>query len=315
MKRIAILGTAPTSRDLAPFDDLEWDIWVCSAGNQGLVKRVSRWFELHAIVELVAPENSGWALPHFAWLNAQTFPITMQEKNDLIARAEPFKLLEKNFGADSLEARFRKPGFDLLNWISSSVVMMIAQALVEIDAAGGGEIAIFGVDMAADQEHYTSQKAGCWRMLEIAAERGVSVKIPRESSLGRRAPIYGYNEATPMGRRMNAVKHMVLTKRAEMVAMRDRMISEITYFDGALEQINYFIRTWVDGSDAELDVGLSAIEAKAATVIEPLAAPTVFGNAAPSNERGPEVVAESAAVYVDRFLPSTEHVLEFKAAG
>lgn len=332
MKRIAILGTAPTSRDLAPFDDPEWDIWVCSAGNQGLIKRVTRWFELHALVELVAPENAVWALPHFTWLNSQTFPIFMQEKNDLIPRAEPFKMFEKNWGADSLEAKFRKPGFDLLNWVSSQITMMLAHAIAEITEAGQGEIAIFGVDMAADQEFYTQQKAGCWRMLEIAAERGIPVKIPRESCLGRRPPIYGYNEATPMGRRMNSVKHMVMGKRAEMDALRTRYNMEIAYFDGALEQINYFIRTWVDGSDAELDIG--PVEARIAAMpappvpIEMFAPSAIYAEPAPlfagGNDKGPELVKTPELVtgpegepqpkpqpYVDRFAPSTVNVAEF----
>src|SRR5215467_5742575 len=32
-EKVAIIGTAPSSRMLAPFNDPTWDIWVCSPGN------------------------------------------------------------------------------------------------------------------------------------------------------------------------------------------------------------------------------------------------------------------------------------------
>src|SRR5215467_9147402 len=32
-EKVAIIGMAPSSRMLAPFNDPTWDIWVCSPGN------------------------------------------------------------------------------------------------------------------------------------------------------------------------------------------------------------------------------------------------------------------------------------------
>src|SRR3954468_23311721 len=43
-KKVAILGTAPSSRMLAPFNDPEWQIWSCSPGNMGCIPRFDRWF-------------------------------------------------------------------------------------------------------------------------------------------------------------------------------------------------------------------------------------------------------------------------------
>lgn len=237
--KIAIIGTAPTSRALAPYDDPSWDIWACSPGNQGAVlPRVSVWFELHAIVDLVSPESRSWAAPYVEWLKHQSFPIYMQEKNDLVPQAVPFPMHEM------VEAFGR-------NWFTSSIAWMMALAIAQKPE----HIGIFGVDMAADQEHYSAQKSGCLRFIEIAQERGIRVSIPRESCLGKSAPLYGYSEATPFGRRLNVTEYMVANRRAEMAAEFARLQKEIAFYDGALEQIRYIKRTWLDGTEVELNLG------------------------------------------------------------
>src|SRR5713226_4715918 len=45
--KIAMIGTAPSSRMLAPFNDPSWKIWACSPGNMNALPRVDTWFELH----------------------------------------------------------------------------------------------------------------------------------------------------------------------------------------------------------------------------------------------------------------------------
>ncbi len=273
MRKVAIIGTAPLSRDLAPYQDKDWEIWVCSAGNVGAagVTRVTRWYELHAITELEAPENKSWAGPYLRWIREQTFPIYMLEKNDHVPQAMIFPGKE-------LLARFGR------EWFSSSVAWMQAHAIHEqVD-----EIAIFGVDMAADHEHYTGQRAGCRRFIEIAKEHGINTTIPWESCLGNPPPVYGYCEATPMGRRINVTEAMLVQKRAEIAQNEERMRMEKCFFDGALEQLRYFKRTFLDGADAFDHIGLSKDldEAAKASVNNqlgsaPMAVPT-NGSIAPS---------------------------------
>ena len=40
--KVALIGTAPSSRDLAPFNDLSWKIWGCSPGCWASAPRASR---------------------------------------------------------------------------------------------------------------------------------------------------------------------------------------------------------------------------------------------------------------------------------
>ncbi len=242
MRKVAIIGTAPLSRDMAPFDDNEYEIWVCSAGNIGQpgLKRITRWFELHAIVELEAPENKSWATNYLKWLREQPFPVWMLEKNDLVPQAQVFP-------GQELIAEFGR------EWYTSSIAWMQALAIWEkVD-----EIGIFGVDMAADHEHYTGQRAGCRRFIEIAADRGIQTRIPWESCLGNPPPIYGYWEATPMGRRMNVTEQMLRSKRAELATNEERLRCEKCFFDGAIEQLSYFKRTFADGLSAFQHMGLA----------------------------------------------------------
>lgn len=240
--QIALVGTAPLSRDVCPFNDPAWTIWACSGGNMGnVLPRIDAFFELHALVDMTAPENHGNALPLYAWLRTQSFPVYMQEKNALVPQAIPFP-------RDAMLKKFGR------NWFTSTVAWMFAYALCQIEAAGHAEneIGLFGVDMASHMEHYTAQRAGCTRFIEIAEERGIKVIVPFESCLASPTPLYGYSEATRFGRRLNATQHQLRSARAEMIGRRDKLNTEIAYFDGALEQIGYMIRTWTDGGDAEV---------------------------------------------------------------
>src|SRR5262245_29911805 len=76
--KIAIVGTAPSSRGLAPFNDPSWQIWVCSPGNMNAVPRVDAWFEIHS--NLLWPECRSYGEPYVNWLRQQTFPIYMQDQ-------------------------------------------------------------------------------------------------------------------------------------------------------------------------------------------------------------------------------------------
>jgi hypothetical protein len=260
MRKVVILGTAPLSKDKAPFDDPSYEIWVCSGGNMGSAKRVTHWFELHALVELNAPENQGWCVPYMEWLRKQPFPVWMLEPNDLV----PQHLI---FPARELLAEFGR------EWFTSSIAWMIAFAVAQkVD-----EIAIFGVDMASDHEYYTTQRAGCRRWIEIAQGRGIKVTIPWDSCLGNPPPIYGLSEATPFGRRVNVTETLLQQQRVERVQQEERAKQERIFFDGALEQLRYFKRTFLDGSDCfQHIVGLPpAMKSAADVFVEAMTPKTV----------------------------------------
>lgn len=246
--KVCLLGTAPSSRLTAPFDDESYEIWVCSAGNSQAAapKRITKWFELHAICDMVGVENKGWSIPYYAWLRDQKFPVYMQEKNDYVPQAIvfPYRKLTERFGPNKEK--------HLANWFTSSIAWMWAYALTMMHE--GDEVAVFGVDMAAAEEAYTAQKAGLHRFVELSYEMGVKVTIPFESCLGKTLPLYGYSEATPMGRKMQWRRHEMKSIRASLDNEIQQKMLQRAFFDGAIEGVEYDIRTWPDGMDADLDI-------------------------------------------------------------
>lgn len=251
--KVAIIGTVPLSKRVAPFGDPAWDIWVCSPGNsQGSVPpRTTAWFELHAIVDMIGLENASWCPQYFAWLRAQTFPVWMQERNEHVplARVFPRNALVERWG----ESKTRT------NWFTSSIAWMMAFAIHQMRPLDGpadpdAEIGIFGVDMAATEEHYSWQKAGCLRFIEIARELGIAVTIPLESTLSYGCPQYGYAEASRMGRSLIVREHEIRGKISELEGEARRAELQVSFFRGALEQVTFDRRTFVSGrDDAEID--------------------------------------------------------------
>src|SRR5262245_61239416 len=78
-EKVAIIGTAPSSQHLAPYQDLSWDIWGCSPGNMDKCPRVDAWFEIHA--NLLWPEIADqYGKNYLVWLGKQQFPIYMQDE-------------------------------------------------------------------------------------------------------------------------------------------------------------------------------------------------------------------------------------------
>ena len=47
-RKIAIVGTAPSSVMKGPYNDPSWTLWVCSRGNTDRLPRIpDEWFEIH----------------------------------------------------------------------------------------------------------------------------------------------------------------------------------------------------------------------------------------------------------------------------
>lgn len=221
--KIAIVGTAPSSRDLAPFDDPSWTIWACSPGNMGVLRRVDAWFEVHS--NLLWPENASYGMPYIEWLKQQKFPIYMQNQS-LVPNATSLPI-------DRLVAEFGKFFF------TSSFAYMMGMAILQ----GAKEIALFGVDMASKDE-YILQRPGGHFFIQEAAKRGIQVRLPMESDLAQPPALYGYSDSTPFGRKL-AVRQKELRERVtQMKAERDKLNHAITFLEGAVEDLDYVNSIW-----------------------------------------------------------------------
>ena len=225
---VILLGTAPSSIQLAPFANPEWEIWSCSPGTYG-APRHDRFFELHR-----------WE-PHQTWFSEgymqflRDFPgeVVMSEhvpevKNCVLL---PWRELVAKYG----------PYF-----FTSSLAWMMAMAI----EAGAKKIALYGVDMAANTE-YHDQRMGCQYFALMAAARGIEVGVPPESDLFRPAPLYGVCETS----------HAWIKQRARNIELNSRLtdaseraktaLEEIHFIKGALDDQDWNLHSWFGGVDTQ----------------------------------------------------------------
>jgi hypothetical protein len=217
--KVALVGTAPSSRMLAPYADPTWQIWGCSPGNMGQLPRVDMWFEIHG--NLLWPEHKHYGEPYLKWLNEQSFPVVMQNQT-WVPRAIslPTQQLVAEFG----------PYF-----FTSSFAWMMAYAMM----AGAKEIALYGIDMASRDE-YIIQRPGAYYFFEEGKKRGVKMSAPYESDIMQPPGLYGLSEVTQFGRKLLARKAELDQRTRDLRAQRDNAATQLTYLEGALEDLDYF---------------------------------------------------------------------------
>ena len=221
--KVALIGTAPSSRMLAPYNDPSWQIWGCSPGNMNTLPRVNLWFELHS--NLLWPEHENYGRPYIEWLKAQSFPVYMQDQT-LVPRAMPFP-------RDDLVAQFGDEFF------TSSFAWMMALAI----KMGASEIALYGIDMASRDE-YIRQRPGFYYFKREAMKAGIKVSAPHESDIMQSPPLYAYVDSTPFGRKIMARRVEVSGRINGMAQQIDQASRSKTYLEGALEDLDYFESIW-----------------------------------------------------------------------
>jgi hypothetical protein len=219
--KIALVGTAPSSRMLAPYNDPSWTIWACSPGNMGQIPRFDAWFEVHG-TNLFEPENKGYAPQYIHWMTNLTVPLYMHDqrvcsnalsipKDDLIQEFSPY-------------------------FFTSSFAWMMAMAI----QAGAEEIMLFGIDMAS-REEYIIQRPGAYHFFIEGAKRGIRMSAPHESDIMQPPGLYGYSDVTPFGRKLRA-RRDELKERIAPAEQQLRQISDtVTYLKGALEDNDYML--------------------------------------------------------------------------
>jgi len=169
MRKIAIVGSAPSSRDLAPFDDDTWDIWALNYGYN-YQKRWDTYFELHNL-DLLPSQ-------HIERLALLKCPLYIQTPHKRLPNAKLYPLQKV---------------IDYFNtsYYTNSIAYMLALAIMEEPE----EIGIYGVDMAVSPE-YRAQRPSCELFIGIAQGKGIKVTMPREAQLCKTAVLYAFNIST-----------------------------------------------------------------------------------------------------------------------
>lgn len=234
--KIALLGSAPSSRMLAPFNDPDWEIWACSPGNMDL-PRFDVFFEIHGMDTTLREAQYNTIQPG----NGITFvdfckrqpKIYMQESRPEYPGSikYPFEEMKDKFG------RF---------FWNSSLSYMLAMAIDRKPDT----IGLFGVDMSAAEE-YHQQRPGCQFFIQRAEEAGIKIVVPFESDILEPAPPYGFREASPMWWKWNTRYRELAGKRQALQAQEaeaQRILAEsrrqAAILEGAMSDVQYMCDTY-----------------------------------------------------------------------
>jgi hypothetical protein len=220
--KIALCGSAPSSRLLAPFGDVSWELWACSPQNYDY-PRVDAWFEVHSLDRKYVAANK----PYYDKLKAhpRVYISAPDHRlpNGIVLDPQP---LIDRFG----------PYF----W-TSSLAWMMAMAIEQKPEV----IGIWGVDMSANDELYSGQRAGMHYFMQKAVEAGIEVALPPQCDLAQAPALYGWREHWPMYWKMKESKKE-LEDRINADVKQEKMLKERRLtLQGAREYAEYVTNTWL----------------------------------------------------------------------
>ena len=248
-KKVAIVGFT-ASKDLAPWDQPGWEIWLCNNLWKLSPPQWDRLYDLHESEEIVKDRE------HDAFLRGQTQKHRDGQKVTLGDRPvycfEPRKEWPTavKFPRDEITAK-------LGNYFTNSISWMIAHALMEIHAGAdkqtgqkaqaeyvaNSEIHVYGVDMATGGE-YAAQRPSCEYLLGIAVGMGIKVYIPPQSDLLKTAAMYGTGGDTPLRAKMEERKTELQARKSAIENQLAQFQTQLAQIVGALETTNYIIDVW-----------------------------------------------------------------------
>jgi len=207
--KLAIVGYASSTRDMAPFDDPEYDI----AGLNQIYRFLPR-EDVHMDIHVNWDEENVEGTDHRGWIRDCGIPVLMTKVHMDLPTSVAFPV-DAVIGIAT-------------DYLTSSVAFYIAWAIHQ----GYKRIDLFGIDLIVGTE-YEFQKACAEFWLGVAHGRGIHVNIPPQSALLRHSHRYGYEREPQIG----------LVSFAEMDArlggltkQRDKQLSRLYAFDGALHE-------------------------------------------------------------------------------
>jgi len=232
--KIALVGSAPSSVQLAPYKDPDWQIWACSPGAYPHAgPHADQYFELHRWepqVPGMVGTGQSWFTPEYVeYLTRFNGPVWMMD---------PLPPEIPNAQRPQIERLVEQYG---PFFFTSSLSWMFAMAL---ETPGVTEIGLWGVDMSAHEE-YGLQRPGCQYFITLAMQRGIKVHIPPESDLLQPPLFYGVTENSPMMVKLTARQAELNGRKAAAEQRLTQAQNEIHFLAGALDDVDYIMKTWV----------------------------------------------------------------------
>lgn len=223
--RVAIVGYATSTRDMAPFDDPAYDI-VGLNQLYRMIPRADVWADIHYNWEQENVEGTD----HRGWLANCGIPVLMSVPDAGIPTAVRFPLEACiQIGAD---------------YFTSTVAYLVAWAIHQ----GYKRIELYGIDLVVGTE-YEHQKACAEFWLGLAHGRGIEINLPPQSALVKHTHRYGFEKPPDWGLVGDdelAIRIAGLTKN------RDECIAHLHGLDGAIHTV-LSREEWLSDPDKKLE--------------------------------------------------------------
>ena len=244
-KRVAIIGTAPSSRQSSPFpspgcpyNPNDFEVWCVGLEPHKITTGWHRWYELHDVGYLIDKQNPDYAPAneeHVRWLKE------VSEKGAHVRLLKPSKLLPKAQLVNREEINKTWPSPVVKEFRNSTISWMMAEAIIE----GATEIGLWGVDMALASE-YQSQRSGVLFFLNECYERGIKVHIPAESDLFFGTGEYPECGESPTARKLHARRREIMHQMGQAQMLKMQATVKEASAAGALETHDWFSRTFIN---------------------------------------------------------------------
>lgn len=221
--KLAIVGFAASSKDLAPFNDPTWEIIGLNQLYRH-IPRADRWLEIHHnFLEHVVEGTD-----HMEWLASAPIPIYMVDRVPGIPNSVRFPI------------EYVMEGHT--DYFTSTVAFAIALAIKE----GFREIGLWGIDLIVGDEYFY-QKSCAEFWLGVAHGKGITVTLPPTSALLRQSHRYGY-ELEPKS--LITLRELAKRKRG-LEDERHKIMINLAGIDGALQES----QMWGDLADLRMKGG------------------------------------------------------------
>ncbi len=242
---IAIVGFAEGHAHEAPYDDASFELWGINrlhTVEAAKDKRFDRWFNLHDLEMFHGQDTE-----HLEFLKNFGGPVYLRPQ-DIgkfdIPNAVPFPW-------EQLVSQFGRYFNNTISWL-------IAYAIVH----NPSKLGVYGVDMAQDallNAEYSQQRPSCEYFLGLARGVGIEIMLPTGSDLLKATHLYGFEDADTFTQkgisRLNEVGSRKEAAKAEMAnidgqiaqlnAKKQDIFAAINQLDGAMQDVQYWLRNWV----------------------------------------------------------------------
>lgn len=243
--KIAIVGSAPASVQLAPYRDMSWAIWGVSPGAYGAAARKDVWFELHRWEPQepgfpADPHAKGWFSPEYVrFIELFPGPVFMSQPIPSVANCVlyPYQSMIAKYGPYHFQST--------MSW-------MLAYAIEQRPKA----IGLWGVDCAAPEE-WAHQRPGVQHFLGLAKSLGIEVYLPLESDLLQPSTMYGISEMNPRHAKLTArMKELQgrLTAHEQQQAFHGQ---QALFLKGAVDNLKYVMDQWIDDLNPDIALAIS----------------------------------------------------------